>query len=136
MEASPAFDLHRRLGWIRRFGPIGVGLIAVGLVVAVILQVPRVRASNLLYFLAFAVVLLGLDRILRAVGREAPISTRDAFGRHRPACATLGRVGHGHSGHQPRNVTAILIAVSLLLGGIQSMRSGCSTHTVLRQMTL
>ena len=115
-------DLQSTLHWIRRFGPIGVGLIAVGLVVAVILS-PEFGQATLLYLLAFAVVLLSLDRILRAVGREAPVWLRSASAG--TGLLALLLVGLAIAVPAVGLATfAILIAVSLLLGGIQSVVSG------------
>jgi len=115
-------DLRSTLHRVRRFGPIVLGILAVGLVVAVLVS-PEFGQATLLYLIALAVVLLGLDRILRAVGRDAPSWLRNASagsGAIALLLVTLAIVvpSIGFA------TFAILIAVSLLLAGIQSVVSG------------
>jgi len=70
-------DLRTTLHWIRRFGPLGLGAIAIGIVVAVLVS-PEFGQTTLLYLLAIGVVILSVDRVVRAVGREAPVWLRNA----------------------------------------------------------
>ncbi len=115
-------DLRSTLHLLRRFGPIGVGLIGVGLVIAVLVS-PEFGQTTLLYLLAFGVVILSIDRMVRAVGREAPVWLRSASAGTGVLALLLvslaiviPSVGLA--------TFAILIAVSLLLGGIQSVVVG------------
>lgn len=112
-------NLRSTLRWIRRFGPIGLGLIAVGVVVAVLVS-PEFGQATLLYLLAFGVVILALERMLRAVGREAPVWLRSASA----GTGVLALLLVSLAIVVPSiglATFAILIAISLLLGGVQSV---------------
>jgi uncharacterized membrane protein HdeD (DUF308 family) len=115
-------EIRTTLHYLRRFGPIGVGLVAIGIVVAVLLS-PPVGEATLLYLLAFAVMILSIDRMLRAAGREAPVWLRSASA----GTGVLALLLVGLAILVPSvglATFAILIAVSLLLSGVQSVLSG------------
>jgi len=107
---------------LRRFGPIGVGLVSIGIVIAVLVS-PELSQLTLLFLLAIGVVFLGLDRILRAVGREAPVWMRSASA-GTGALVILLLVVAIAVPSVGLATFAILIAVSLLLAGIQSVVQG------------
>ena len=115
-------DLRSTLRRVRQFGPVGLGLIVAALVVAVLVS-PEFGQATLLYLLAFGVVILAIDRMLRAVGREAPVWLRSASagtGVLALLLVTLAIVVPSVG----LATFAILIAISLLLAGIQSIVSG------------
>jgi len=115
-------ELRSTLEWIRKFGPVGVGLIGVGLVIAVLLS-PEFGQATLLYLLAFGVVILSIDRMLRAVGREAPVWLRSASAGTGVLALALVSLAVFDPAFGLATF-AVLIAVSLLLSGVQSVVSG------------
>jgi len=115
-------DLESTLRWIRRFGPIGLGLIVFGLVIAVLVS-PEFSQLTLLYLLAVGVIFLSVDRMLRAVGHEVPGWLRSASA----GTGVLALLLVSLAILVPSiglATFAILIAVSLLVSGIQSVVSG------------
>jgi uncharacterized membrane protein HdeD (DUF308 family) len=110
------------LRWLRHFGPIGLGLIAIGIVVAVLVS-PEVGEASLLYLLAIGVVVLSVDRIMHAVGRDAPVWLRSASA-GTGLLALLFVVLAIAFPSIGLSTFAILLAVSLLLGGVQNVVSG------------
>jgi uncharacterized membrane protein HdeD (DUF308 family) len=115
-------ELHSRSGLVYRLGRIGTGLVAIALVVAVLLN-PSVAPLTLLYLLAAGVVLTSAERILHVAGRGTPRWIR-GFSLGTVAVVvvlvtlalTVPSVGLA--------TFAVLIAVSMLLGGVQSVVSG------------
>ncbi|MGP8076432.1 MAG: hypothetical protein ACLP8Y_06860 [Thermoplasmata archaeon] len=115
-------DIRSTVHWIRRFGPVGIGLIGVGLVIAVLVS-SEFGQATLLYLLAFGVVILSIERMLRAIGREAPVWLRSASA----GTGVLALLLVSLAVLDPAvglATFAILIAVSLLLSGVQSVVSG------------
>lgn len=115
-------DLRSTLRWLRHLGYLGFGLITVGVVLAVLLN-PRLSETTLLYLLAAGVVVLGLGRVLRGLGPDAPAWLRGSS----IATGALVVLIVGLALAVPSiglATFAILIAVTLLLGGIQSVVSG------------
>jgi uncharacterized membrane protein HdeD (DUF308 family) len=108
--------------WMRRLGRVGIGLILVALVAAILL-VPGVSDAAFLYVLAFGVVLVSVDRMLPAVGWETPDWLRaSAIG---TAAIVLLLVAVAlFSPTIGLASIAILLAVSMLVGGVQSVLSG------------
>jgi uncharacterized membrane protein HdeD (DUF308 family) len=107
---------------IRRFGPIGFGAIAIAIVIAVLVS-PEFSQATLLYLLAIGVVVLGVERITRAVGRAAPVWLRSASA----GTGVLALLLVGLAIALPSiglATFAILVALSLLLSGVQSVVSG------------
>jgi uncharacterized membrane protein HdeD (DUF308 family) len=107
---------------ILRFGPIGIGLVTVGLVLAVLL-IPQFDELTLLYLLAVGVVFLSIDRMMRAVFREAPVWLRSASA----GTGVLALLLVGLAIVVPSvglATFAVLVAVSLVLSGVQSVVSG------------
>lgn len=117
-----AQDLRSTLAWLRRLGYVGLGLIAVGVVIAVLLN-PRLSETTLLYLLALGVVVLGFERVVQGLGRDMPIWLRSSS----IATGALVVVIVGVAVAVPSLGLvsfAILIAVTLLLGGVQSVVLG------------
>lgn len=115
-------DVRSTAHWIRRLGPLGVGLIAVGFVAAVLLN-PHGGEATLLYLLALGAVILGFGRVLQGLGREAPTWLRGSS----IVTGALVVLVVGLAIADPSlglATFAILIAVMLLLGGVQSVVSG------------
>jgi len=115
-------DLRLMVRVVRRFGPIGLGLIAVGLVFAVFVS-PELGGASLLYLLASGVVILSVERMLSAVGREAPAWLRSASAGTGLLALVLVSLAIVFPSIGLATF-AILIAVSLLLSGVQSVVSG------------
>jgi hypothetical protein len=117
-----AAQIGSQLPLTRRLERIGIGAIAVALVVAVLLF-PLLRQATLLYLLGFAVVIVSMDRITHAIG---------------PGSARYLQIGSGGAGAVAILLVlgalavpslglatfAILLAVSLLLGGVQDVVGG------------
>ncbi len=115
-------SLHQTLAWTRRMGRIGIAVVTVAVVV-VVLDLPQARQLTLLYLLAFCVVALSLDRIAHAVGRSTPRWARVSSG-GAGAIAILLVVLAVAAPAIGLSAFAVLLAVSLLLSGIQSIVSG------------
>lgn len=114
--------LQSTLRLLRQFGPIGVGLVTIGLVIAVLVS-PQFPELTLLYLLAIGVVFLSFDRMLRAVTGEAPVWLRSATAG--TGVLALLLVGLAVAVPSVGLATfAILVAVSLLLSGVQSVVAG------------
>jgi uncharacterized membrane protein HdeD (DUF308 family) len=115
-------DLQSTVHWLWRFGPIGLGLIAVG-VLGAILANPTFAETTLLYLLAVGLVVLSIERMLRALDRETPAWLRSTS----VGTGVLALVLVGLAILVPSAglaTFAILIALSLLLGGVQSVVAG------------
>ncbi|HEV2317622.1 MAG TPA: hypothetical protein VGV89_08635 [Thermoplasmata archaeon] len=111
-----------QMAWVRRVGRIGLGILAVG-IVAGVLVFPQLRQLTLLYLLAFGVVLVSLDRIAGALGTEAPEWLRaSALGAG--ALAILLIILATLAPEVGLVTFVILLAVTLLLSGIQSVIAG------------
>ncbi len=116
-----------------RLGRIGLALLALAIVIAV-LVVPPVRELTLLYLLAIGVVILGLERVTHAIGHDLPPWLRGASAGTGVITILLvllalfvPTVGLA--------TFAVLLALALLLGGVQSVVSGLRP-TDPRQITL
>jgi uncharacterized membrane protein HdeD (DUF308 family) len=114
--------LQSGLDWLRRLGRIGLGVGVVALALAVLL-LPEVRQLTLLYLLAFGIVVMSVDRIASALGPSAPTWFR-ASAAGVGVIAILFVLGAVLSPLLGLATVAILLAVSLLLSGIQSVVSG------------
>lgn len=108
--------------WLRRLGRIGMGALVVGLVVAVLVY-PSVEQLSLLYALAFGIVVLSVERIASSLGPSAPMWFRASSG-GAGVVAILFVVGALLSPLLGLATFAILLAVSLLISGIQSVVAG------------
>lgn len=115
-------DLESTVRWIRGIGRVGVGSIAVGVVIAVLLD-PQLSYATLLYLLALGVVFLGFGRVLHGLGRELPAWLRlSSIGMGVLAILLVGlAIALPSIGLA---TFAVLIAVILLLSGVQSIVSG------------
>ena len=115
-------DFLSTLHWLRRLGYVVLGAITVAVVLAVLLN-PGLSETTLLYLLAVGVVVLGFGRMLQAFGSEAPTWFRG------PTIATglfvvvivVGALAVPSLGLP---TFAILIALTLLIGGVQSVVAG------------
>ncbi|MCI4350121.1 MAG: hypothetical protein L3K15_01210 [Thermoplasmata archaeon] len=126
-------DLRSTVHWLGRLGPIGLSLVAAGIIVAVLAN-PAFAQTTLLYLLAFGVVVLSIERMLRALGRDAPVWLRSASAG--TGVLALLLVGLAIAIPSVGLATfAILIATSLLLGGVQSVVTGLRPTDV-RQIVL
>lgn len=114
--------VHGSLLWLRRLGRIGIGALVVGLVLAVLLF-PSVEQLSLLYALAFGIVVLSVERIASSLGPSAPLWFRASAG-GAGLVAILFVVGAVLSPLLGLATFAILLAVSLLISGIQSVVAG------------
>jgi uncharacterized membrane protein HdeD (DUF308 family) len=114
--------LESGLDWLRPLGRIGLGAVVVAVALAVLFS-PQVRQLTLLYLLALGIVVLSVDRIASALGPNAPTWFRASAG-GAGAIAILLVVGAVLSPLLGLATFAILLAVSLLLSGIQSVVSG------------
>jgi hypothetical protein len=108
--------------WRRRVRRVGIGVVAVSIVAAVLL-LPQVRELTLLYLLAFGIVVLSVDRIANAFGQDLPYWYR-ASSVGAGAIAIVLIVLAALSPAVGLATFAILLAVSLLLSGIQTVISG------------
>ena len=107
---------------IRHFGRVGIGLLALGLVAAVLLN-PAIAPLTLLYLLASGVVLTNIDRLLRVASPRLPRWLRGISGATGSIVVLLIVLALAVPSVGVTTF-AILIAGSLLLGGIQSVVSG------------
>jgi uncharacterized membrane protein HdeD (DUF308 family) len=117
-----ARDLQSTVRWARGLGRLAVGLLLVALVAAVVL-VPGLSEASLLYALALGVVLLSVDRMVPVFGSPGPTWVRNT------AIATglvaLLLVGLALSSPTIGLATlAVVLAVTTLVGGVQSILSG------------
>jgi hypothetical protein len=115
-------DLQSTWRWIQRVGRVGVGAVVVAIVLAVLVS-PELRELTVLYLLAVGVIFLSVDRVAHATGRESASWLRGSSAGVGILALALVLIGIGYS-----TITlatfAILLAVSMLLGGVQSVLSG------------
>jgi uncharacterized membrane protein HdeD (DUF308 family) len=114
--------LHSIVRSLGRFGPIGLGLIVIGLVVAVLVS-PEFDKASLLYLLATGVIILSVERIVRALGRGAATWLRSASAGTGVLALVLVILAIVYPSIGLATF-AILLAVSLLLSGVQNIVSG------------
>ncbi|MCI4342199.1 MAG: hypothetical protein L3K11_07500 [Thermoplasmata archaeon] len=114
--------LEGGLGWLGQLGRLGLGVVVVAVALAVLLF-PQARQLTLLYLLAFGIVVMSVERISSALGPNAPTWFR-ASAAGVGVIAILFVLGAVLSPLLGLATVAILLAVSLLLSGIQSVVSG------------
>lgn len=108
--------------WIRRLGRFWIGLIVVAIVVAVIV-VPSFSQATFLYLVALGVAVLSVERMTQAAGRGAPLWLRSSAAGTGVIALLLVGIALTYPAIGLATI-AVLIAVSMLLGGIQSVVSG------------
>jgi len=117
-------ELHLReaWGWIRRLGRVGIGLLVAGLVVAVVLD-PKLGAETLLTLLLVGVGILGAMRVIRGVvpGGERFLRGLTIL---TGGLAVLAALLVLIVPDEALATLAIVIAVAMLLQGVQSVISG------------
>lgn len=112
-------DLRSTLAWLRRLGYLGIGAIAVAVVLTVIL-VPQLGELTLLYLLAAGIVILSLGRIARASGHGAPQWLRISSAGTGIIAILLVTVALTYPTIGLATF-AVLLALTLLIDGIQSI---------------
>jgi hypothetical protein len=108
--------------WIRRLGRVWVGMLIIGIVVS-ILVIPSLSQATFLYLLAIGVVLLSVDRVVRASGREVPTWLRGAGAGTAAIAFLLVLVALTYPSIGLATI-AVLLALVMLLGGVQNVVSG------------
>ena len=115
-------DLGSTLRWARGLGRIVIGIVAILLVIAV-LVIPQLREATLLYLLAAAVVFLSVDRLAHAFGRESSRFLRTTAAATAAIAILLVIVALTYPSIGFATF-AVLLAVALLLGGVQTILAG------------
>ena len=108
--------------WLRGIGRIGIGALVAAIVIAVLVS-PELRSLTLLYLLALGVLALNVDRVAHATGHQAAAWLRHASG----ATGIIAIVIIGVALAVPPvalATVAVLIAVALLIGGVQDVVMG------------
>ncbi len=115
-------DLGSTFRWLRRLGRVGLGVLVLAIVIAVLVS-PQIRELSLLYGLAIAVVLLSLDRLTHgfSAGTSRYLQVASAGAGAIAIALVLVALVDPSIGLA---TFAVLLAVSLLLDGVQSVVSG------------
>lgn len=112
-------DLRSTLSWLRRVGLVGIGAIAVILVI-VVLMTPQLGQLTILYVLASGVIILSIGRIARAYGPGTPEWLRISSAGTGAIAIVLVVVALVYPAIGVASL-AVLLAVSMLVNGVQSV---------------